>query len=78
MKKVILLFTALGLFTSFALADCSSLMKKYDAPDPGSKTMSQIKRWVKKVEDANDAKVLESCMVAQAADNPNKSQVAGK
>ncbi|MWV62205.1 hypothetical protein DCO58_05450 [Helicobacter saguini] len=78
MKKVILLFSALGLFSSFALADCASLMKKYNAPDPGSKTMNQIKRWVKKVDDASDAKELESCMIAQAADNPNKSQVAGK
>lgn len=78
MKKY-LLIALMAVIPSFALADCASLMQKYDAPDPASKTMNQIQRWVsKKVTDSADAKALESCMVAQAADNPNKEQVAGK
>jgi len=59
-------------------ADCMSLMKKYDAPDPASKTMAQINRWLKKLDNSADMKVLEKCMIAQAADNPNKAQFAGK
>lgn len=77
MKKLL----AIALFTglpSLMLADCAALMKKYDAPDPASKTMAQINRWLKKVDNAADAKTLETCMIAQAADNPNKAQVAGK
>lgn len=77
MKKLILVALIAGL-PSLMLADCDSLMKKYDAPDPGSKTMAQIGRWIKKIDNPADAKVLETCMVAQAADNPNKAQVAGK
>lgn len=62
-----------------SFADCASLSKKYKAPDPASKTMSQVKRWVKrKVKNSGDAKTLQKCLVAQAADNPNKVQVAGK
>ncbi|RDU60782.1 hypothetical protein [Helicobacter marmotae] len=77
MKKYIA--TALFIsFPSFVFADCAQLMKKYDAPDPASKTMAQITRWLKKVENPADAKALESCMIALAADNPNKAQVAGK
>lgn len=75
MKKI--LFVAM-ILPYFALADCSALMSKYDAPDPASKTMNQIKRWLKKVDNPDDAKTLETCMIAQAADNPNKIQVAGK
>lgn len=77
MKKYIVTALFIGL-PSFVLADCAALMKKYDAPDPASKTMAQVTRWVKKVENPADAKELEKCMVAQAADNPNKAQVAGK
>ncbi len=78
MKKY-LLIALVAIIPSFALANCASLMQKYDAPDPASKTMSQIQRWVsKKVTDSADAKILEKCMIAQAADNPNKEQVAGK
>ncbi|TLD97804.1 hypothetical protein LS71_003490 [Helicobacter jaachi] len=77
MKKLILTALIIGL-PSLMLADCASLMKKYDAPDPASKTMAQINRWLKKVDNAADAKELEGCMIAQAADNPNKAQVAGK
>jgi len=79
MKKITTALSILGLACSFAHADCSELMKKYEAPDPASKTMSQIERWVKrKVTDSNDANVLQECMIAGAADNPNKVQVAGK
>ena len=77
MKKLILIALCAGL-PSFMLADCASLMKQYDAPDPASKTMAQINRWLKKIDNATDAKALGDCMIAQAADNPNKSQVAGK
>lgn len=78
MKKLILSLM-LGVFPSLAFADCASLIKKYDAPDPAAKTMAQLERWVsRKVEDAADAKELAKCLVARAADNPNKSQVAGK
>lgn len=77
MKKLILIALTAGL-PSLMMADCASLMKKYDAPDPASKTMAQINRWLKKIDNAADVKVLEGCMIAQAADNPNKAQVAGK
>lgn len=65
---------------SFAHAeDCSSLISKYKAPDPSKKTMAQLRRWVsRKLENNADAHSLETCLVAQAADNPNKDQVAGK
>lgn len=59
--------------------DCDTLMSKYKAPDPSKKTMAQLKRWVsRKVENNADASSLETCLVSQAADNPNKDQVAGK
>lgn len=78
MKKLAFL-VALALAPSFVLGNCEALMQKYNAPDPGSKTMAQISRWISsKVDDSNDAKTLETCMVARAADNPNKEQVAGK
>lgn len=65
---------------SFGYAeDCGSLISKYKAPDPSKKTMAQLKRWVsRKLENNADAHTLETCLVAQAADNPNKDQVAGK
>ncbi len=78
MKKIILL-AMLGMLPTLALADCKSLMKKYDAPDPATKTMNQLERWVsRKVDDPADAKELAKCLIALAADNPNKAQVAGK
>ena len=78
MKKLALL-AALTIAPSVMLGSCEALMQKYNAPDPGSKTMAQISRWISsKVDDSNDAKTLETCMVARAADNPNKEQVAGK
>ncbi|RAX54454.1 hypothetical protein CCY99_03650 [Helicobacter sp. 16-1353] len=74
-----LIFSALFLvLPHFAFADCAALMTKYDAPNPASKTMKQIQRWLKKVDNPADAKTLEECMISQAADNPNKAQLAGK
>ncbi|MGX2985421.1 hypothetical protein ACWIWK_08165 [Helicobacter sp. 23-1048] len=84
MKKVMLKTTILTMLVvvslpSLSLGACADLMQKYNAPDPAQKTMSQVARWVKqKVTDAKDAKELESCMQARAADNPNREQVAGK
>lgn len=78
MKRLVIL-AALAILPSVMLGNCDVLMQKYGAPDPASKTMSQISRWISnKVDDSNDAKTLESCMIARAADNPNKEQVAGK
>ncbi|WP_394952082.1 hypothetical protein [uncultured Helicobacter sp.] len=78
MKRLAFLF-ALVIVPNIMLGNCEALMQKYGAPDPASKTMNQISRWVSsKVDDSNDAKTLESCMIAKAADNPNKEQVAGK
>lgn len=79
MKKLLLFIFTLSIFSSFAFADCGSLASKYKAPDPASKTMNQIKRWVKRtVKDASEAAKLEKCLIAGAADNPNKSTVAGQ
>lgn len=78
MKRLIFL-ALLVIAPSIMLGNCEALMQQYNAPDPASKTMSQISRWVSsKVENASDAKTLETCMIARAADNPNKEQVAGK
>ena len=78
MKLMIIAFIAT--FALLNVADCSSLIAKYDAPDPAKKTMAQISRWIeRKVSDnPGDAKELEACLIAGAADNPNKEQVAGK
>lgn len=79
MKNIIKISILLALISSFSFADCAALSSKYEAPDPASKTMSQIKRWVKrKVTDPAEAAELEKCLIAGAADNPNKSQMAGK
>lgn len=79
--KILLLFLLAAFGISMLVgADCSSLATKYDAPDPTKKTMAQISRWIeRKVSDnPGDAKELEACLIAGAADNPNKEQVAGK
>lgn len=78
MRLMIIAFIAT--FTLLSAADCLSLIAKYDAPDPAKKTMAQISRWIeRKVSDnPSDAKELEACLIAGAADNPNKEQVAGK
>lgn len=83
MKKLIILSLAFisACFVCYLnAADCNLLIAKYDAPDPAKKTMAQISRWIeRKVSDnPGDAKELEACLIAGAADNPNKEQVAGK
>ncbi len=37
-----------SLLPIIALADCASLMAKYEAPEPESKTMKQVERWINK------------------------------
>ena len=77
MKKQLVISAMLFAFVSNAHAGCSELISKHGAPDPSTKTMKQLKRWVKrKVKDA-DAASLTECLVARAADNPNKAAVAG-
>ena len=77
-NRLIFFLIAVGLISSVSFGDCVSLMAKYKAPDPSIKTMRQLKRWVKrKVKDDNKAAV-EKCLIDRAADNPNKSTVAGQ
>jgi len=78
MKKIVTLFTAVSM-TSFLFAgECEDLMAKYHTPDPATKTIKQLVRWTKrKVKDENKKKVME-CLIARAADNPNKATVAGQ
>jgi tRNA C32,U32 (ribose-2'-O)-methylase TrmJ len=65
------------LATSLVAGECEDLMSKYHAPNPATKTMKQLKRWVKrKVKDDNKDKILK-CLIDRAADNPNKATVAG-
>lgn len=80
MRLTVIFLASIATFTLLSAADCSSLIAKYDAPDPAKKTMAQISRWIeRKVSDnPGDAKELEACLIAGAADNPNKEQVAGK
>lgn len=60
-------------------ADCSVLMSKYNAPNPASKTMAQLERWVRnRVDNPKDAAALKECLIAGAADNPNQASYAGK
>lgn len=60
-------------------ADCVSMSSKYHAPNPASKTIAQIERWVKnRVNDPRDAATLKECLIAGAADNPNQASYAGK
>lgn len=77
-RKFLLLGFAL-VSLSFGI-NCEALIAKYDAPDPSTKTMAQISRWIERKVGDNpaDAKELESCLIAEAADNPNKEQVAGR
>ncbi len=78
MNKVILWLVGVGLISSISYADCIELIKKYHAPDPSTKTMRQLKRWVKRKVKTADASKLKECLVARAADNPNKEAVAGE
>jgi len=76
MKKI-LLFVISVTFVTNMYADCDGLIKKYSAPDPSTKTMKQLERWVKRKVKTGDANNLKECLVALAADNPNKEAVAG-
>ena len=78
-NKILLSVILLSVLSTSSYASCSELLSKYKrVPDPSVKTMKQLKRWVKrKVKDGN-AKAVEECLVSEAADNPNKSTVAGQ
>jgi len=78
MRVLIALLFALGVLSA---GECKNLMKKYHAPNPAIKTMKQIKRWAKrKLKNApeDEKNKLLECMLARAADNPNKVTVAGE
>ncbi len=77
MKKITTFLLGI-VFATNIYADCAELIKKYNAPDPSTKTMKQLKRWVKRKVKNADAEKLKECLVAQAADNPNKEAVAGE
>lgn len=80
MKKLLTVLLCSLLISPFLQAgECEDLMAKYKAPDPGAKTMKQVKRWVKrKLKGSPDAGKMEECLIAGAADNPNKANMAGK
>ena len=77
LKKVSIM-TMLVLYGTVVFGDCDGLIKKYNAPDPSTKTMKQVERWVKRKVKTGDAGALKECLVAKAADNPNKATVAGQ
>ena len=78
MKRITFIFVACLPLCAFG-ADCGALCKKYSSPNPASKTMAQLERWVKnRVDNPKDAAVLKDCLVAGAADNPNQASYAGK
>ena len=68
MKRIAFIFVACLPLCALG-ADCDALCKKYSSPNPASKTMAQLERWVKNLKD---------CLVAGAADNPNQASYAGK
>ena len=78
-KRILANIVILSFLTTSSYAGCSELLSNYKrVPDPSIKTMKQLKRWVsRKVKDGN-AKAVETCLVARAADNPNKATVAGQ
>ena len=77
-KKILITLVMMIPLYSFG-ADCSALMSKYSAPNPASKTMAQLERWVKnRVDNPKDAAALKECLIAGAADNPNQASYAGK
>ena len=76
--KRIMSFFVVAIFAINIYADCAGLIKQYNAPDPSTKTMKQLKRWVKRKVKTGDADKLKECLVALAADNPNKEAVAGE
>ena len=80
MKSKCMVITILCCFLAVnSYGGCKELLGHYKrVPDPSIKTMKQLKRWVKrKIKDGN-AKAVEECLVARAADNPNKTTVAGQ
>ena len=79
MMRTILLLSFVACSSCLAI-NCEALAAKYDAPDPETKTMAQISRWIERKvsDDPADAKDSERWLIAGAADNPNKEQVAGK
>lgn len=78
MKRIAFIFVACLPLCALG-ADCDALCKKYSSPNPASKTMAQLERWVKnRVDNPKDAVVLKDCLVAGAADNPNQASYAGK
>lgn len=77
MKKIVLL--SFLILPSFIFANCQALASKYNAPNPASKTMVQIERWVRNnISNPNEANILKECLIAGAADNPNQASFAGK
>ena len=84
MKKGFLVLAAFGVAcfagnANAASVDCAPLCDRYKAPNPASKTMAQLERWVKnRVADDTDAANLKECLLTGAADNPNQANYAGK
>ena len=79
MKKFVLLVCIFGFLPLFGSAACDELAKRYEAPNPASRTMKQIERWVRhKIANPKDAEELKECLLSGAADNPNQSSYAGK
>ncbi len=59
---------------------CSELIQKFHAPNPQTKTMKQLKRWVNNhISKKNPLKEdLLQCLIDNAADNPNQETIAGE
>ena len=78
-NKIIVSAILLSFLTTSINADCTELLSNYKrVPDPSIKTMKQLTRWVRrKIKDGN-AKAVKECLIAKAADNPNKATVAGE
>jgi len=78
MKKIATLLIVMSMGSFLVAGECEELIAKYNAPNPETKTIKQLVRWAKrKVKDSNKKKILE-CLIARAADNPNKATVAGQ
>ena len=70
--------TVLRLFFDFRTEQLAG-GKMDKAPNPASKTMAQLERWVRsRVDNPKDAASLKECLLAGAADNPNQASYAGK
>ena len=48
MRLTVIFLAFISTFALLSAADCSSLIAKYDAPDPAKKTMAQISRWIER------------------------------